>query len=101
MELRCHDRFFWRRSTGAARNHTERIDILITDIDMGRMSGIELYRHIRDERPETAVPFISASAYRRRIAARLPGVTEAIHAPAVVAKVAEALSMPKSVAQRG
>lgn len=42
-----------------SRNQTDNIDILVTDIDMGKMSGIELYRHIREERPETMVLFIS------------------------------------------
>ena len=45
-----------------ARQRPEKIDILITDIDMGKMSGIDLYRHIREERPETAVLFISGKA---------------------------------------
>jgi CheY-like chemotaxis protein len=47
-----------------SRNRSDKIDILITDIDMGEMSGIELYRHIREERPDTAVFFISALASR-------------------------------------
>src|SRR5664279_878048 len=42
-----------------SRNQTDNIDILVTDIDMGKMSGIELYGHIREERPETMVLFIS------------------------------------------
>src|SRR5580765_9016273 len=46
-----------------SRNRSERIDILITDIDMGKMSGIELYGHIKKERPETGVLFISAVAH--------------------------------------
>ena len=49
---------------GISRNRCDRIDILITDIDMGEMSGIELYTHIRKERPETAVLFISADVDR-------------------------------------
>jgi CheY-like chemotaxis protein len=46
-----------------SRHRSERIDLLITDIDMGDMSGIELYGHIREERPEAAVLFISAIAH--------------------------------------
>src|SRR5260370_22629234 len=53
-----------------SRNRSERIDILITDIEMGRMSGIELYRRIREERPEAAVLFISSMG--RRITETLP-----------------------------
>src|SRR5258708_1035560 len=49
-----------------SRNRSERIDLLITDIDLGEMSGIELYRHVRKERPETEVLFISALAHRIR-----------------------------------
>ena len=29
-----------------SRNHSEKIDMLITDFEMGSMSGIELYRYI-------------------------------------------------------
>jgi DNA-binding NtrC family response regulator len=49
-----------------SRNRSDGIDILITDVDMGGTSGIELYEHIRNERPETAVLFISAIAHRIR-----------------------------------
>ena len=55
-----------------SRNRSEKIDILITDIDMGEMSGIELYTHIRDERPETGVLFISAIADRIRESLPVP-----------------------------
>jgi CheY-like chemotaxis protein len=44
-----------------SRNLCGRIGILITDIDIEGMSGIELYTRIREERPETAVLFISAN----------------------------------------
>jgi DNA-binding response OmpR family regulator len=76
-----------------SRNRSERIDILITDIDMGDMSGIELYTHIRKERPETRVLFISAMAYG--IGESLPDcpVLEKPFMPRqFVAKVAEVLS---------
>src|SRR6185369_9015397 len=46
-----------------SRNRSEKIDILITDIDMGKMSGIELYRHIREERPDTGVLLMSAMVH--------------------------------------
>jgi two-component system, cell cycle sensor histidine kinase and response regulator CckA len=45
-----------------SRQSTSKIDLLITDIDMGRMNGIELYKQLRKERPETAVLFISGKA---------------------------------------
>jgi CheY-like chemotaxis protein len=51
-----------------SRSRSENIDVLITDFEMGGMNGIELYRYIRDERPETVVLFISASADRIRAA---------------------------------
>src|SRR4051794_35064726 len=76
-----------------SRDRTERIDILITDLDMGRMSGIELYEHIREERPATAVLFISALAYR--ITETLPDcpVLQKPFMPRhFVAKVAEVVS---------
>ena len=80
-----------------SRNRSEKIDILITDIDMGRMTGIELYRHIRDDRPETGVLFISANP--DRIPESLPEcpVLEKPFLPRqFVAKVAEVLSAAES-----
>lgn len=38
------------------------IDILVTDIDMGAMNGIELYRRIKEQRPNVRVLFISGKA---------------------------------------
>ena len=77
-----------------SRNCHDRIDILITDIDMGGMSGIELYWHIQEERPETEVLFISAMAHR--IGESLPEcpVLQKPFMPRhFVTKVAEVLSM--------
>ena len=34
-----------------SRNYPGHIDLLLTDIEMPRMSGIELYKNIMDERP--------------------------------------------------
>jgi two-component system cell cycle sensor histidine kinase/response regulator CckA len=45
-----------------SRQCPDKIDLLITDIDMGKMNGIQLYRHIREERPDTAALFISGKA---------------------------------------
>jgi two-component system cell cycle sensor histidine kinase/response regulator CckA len=45
-----------------SRNRLEKIDILVTDIEMPGMNGIKLYKQIREERPETAVLFISGRA---------------------------------------
>jgi two-component system cell cycle sensor histidine kinase/response regulator CckA len=77
-----------------SRNRSERIDILITDIDMGKMSGIELYRRIREDRPETEVLFISATAHR--IGESLPVLQKPFLPRQFVAKVAEVLSMSES-----
>jgi CheY-like chemotaxis protein len=80
-----------------SRNRSERIDILVTDIDMGNMSRIELYRHIREEHPETAVLFISANA--DRMGELLPecSVLEKPFDPRqFMAKVAEVLSAARS-----
>jgi two-component system cell cycle sensor histidine kinase/response regulator CckA len=76
-----------------SRNRSERIDILITDIDMGEMSGIELYTHIREEPPETEVLFISAMAHCIRES--LPVLQKPFKPRQFVAKVAEVLSTPK------
>lgn len=83
------------------RDRSEKIDTLITDIDMGCMSGIGLYRHIRVERPETAVLFISANA--DCIRESLPGcpVLEKPFQPRqFVARVAGVLSTSKSGGSR-
>ena len=80
-----------------SRNHSDRIDILITDINMGGMSGIELQRHIREERPETAVLLISSLAYR--IGESLPDcpvLPKPFMPGHFVAKVAEVLSASRS-----
>ena len=45
-----------------SRNRSERIDILITDIEMGGISGIQLYTQLAKERPRMAVLFVSAEA---------------------------------------
>jgi CheY-like chemotaxis protein len=68
---------------------SERIDILITDIDMGKMSGIELYGHIREERPETGVLFISAMTHR--IVESLPVLQKPFLPRQFLEKVAEVL----------
>jgi DNA-binding NtrC family response regulator len=77
-----------------SRNRSERIDILITDIDMGKMSGIELYGHIKKERPETGVLFISAMAHG--ILESLPMLQKPFMPRQFLAKVAEVLSTPKT-----
>jgi hypothetical protein len=60
---------------------------------MGEMSGIELYTHIRKQRPQTQILFISAMA--DRIGESLPDCP-ALEKPFMlrrfVAKVAEVLS---------
>ena len=76
-----------------SRNRSEKIDILITDIDMGSMNGIGLYRHFREERPETAVLFISANGDNIRESLPECPVLEKPFLPRqFVAKVAEVLS---------
>jgi DNA-binding response OmpR family regulator len=81
-----------------SRNRSKKIDILITDVDMGKMSGIELCRHIREERPETQVLFISAMAHRIRES--LPVLQKPFTPQQFVARVAEVLSMSESGGSR-
>jgi DNA-binding response OmpR family regulator len=76
-----------------SRNRSDRIDILITDIDMGKMSGIELYTLLREEHPETAVLFLSDGGDSLR---ELPPECAALAKPfdgrKFMARVAELLS---------
>jgi len=85
-----------------SRNHPGKIDILITDFEMGRVSGVELYRHIRDQRPETAVLFISASADRiRELLPKCPVLEKPFSPRQFVASVAELLSTSRKVRSAG
>ena len=85
-----------------SRNHSEKIDILITDFEMGSMSGIELYRYIRDQRPETAVLFISASADRiRELLPECPVLAKPFSPRQFLARVAELLSTSTPVRTAG
>uniref|UniRef100_Q01RH2 Response regulator receiver protein n=1 Tax=Solibacter usitatus (strain Ellin6076) TaxID=234267 RepID=Q01RH2_SOLUE len=71
----------------------ERIDIIITDCDMGKMTGIELYQRIRARRPEAAVLFISANADSiRESLPECPLLEKPFHPRQFVARVAEVLS---------
>jgi DNA-binding response OmpR family regulator len=85
-----------------SRNHAEKIDVLITDFEMGSMSGVDLYRHIRDQRPETAVLFISASADRiRELLPECPVLQKPFSPRQFVARVAELLATSRAVRRAG
>jgi len=43
--------------------HKKKIDLLITDIILPRMNGIELSRHLQDQRPDIQSLFMSAFAF--------------------------------------
>jgi DNA-binding NarL/FixJ family response regulator len=43
-----------------SRQSSDRIDVLITDFEIGKMNGIQLYTQLAKERPGTAVLFVSA-----------------------------------------
>jgi CheY-like chemotaxis protein len=45
-----------------SRQSSDRIDVLITDFEIGKMNGIQLYTQLARERPGTAVLFISSDA---------------------------------------
>src|SRR5260370_23490339 len=47
---------------GLSRQSANSIDVLITDFDMGKINGIQLYTQLAKERPGTAVLFVSADA---------------------------------------
>jgi DNA-binding response OmpR family regulator len=85
-----------------SRNHSEEIDILITDFEMGSMSGLELSRHIRDQRPETAVLFISATADRvRELLPECPVLQKPFSPRQFLARLAELLSTSRAVRRAG
>ena len=79
-----------------SREHSERIDILITDIEMGGMSGVQLYSHFQQERPETPVLFISGKADGfRKLLPDCPLLEKPFPLQEFIAKVAEVLSTPR------
>jgi DNA-binding response OmpR family regulator len=91
-----------KKHLGLSRNRTEKFDIVITDFDMGRMNGTELYRHIREERAETAVLFVSSNADRiLEILPECPVQKKPFQPQQFVARVAELLSTAKSCALLG
>lgn len=48
------------------KNHElDYYDVIITDIRMPRMNGFELYRHIKEMRPNTKIAFITAFEINR------------------------------------
>jgi len=48
-----------RAALEASRNYPGEIDLLLSDVDMPRMDGLELYRHIAAQRPEIKVLMMS------------------------------------------
>jgi CheY-like chemotaxis protein len=54
-----------------AHEYQGRIDVLLTDIEMPRLGGVELAERIRTERPETKIIFMSG-----RESGEFPPLTE-------------------------
>jgi two-component system cell cycle sensor histidine kinase/response regulator CckA len=52
--------------------HDDAIDLLITDVDLGDMSGPELAQHLRSMRPEVEVLFVSGYSVDEVEHLRLP-----------------------------
>jgi DNA-binding response OmpR family regulator len=48
-----------RAALDLSRNYPGVIDLLLSDVDMPRMDGLELYRHIAAQRPEIKVLMMS------------------------------------------
>ena len=46
---------------------SEHPDLIVTDIQMPRMDGIEMIKRIRDSRPISKTPIIVMSAYGKRL----------------------------------
>src|SRR5450759_1613142 len=57
----------------ASRSHPGPIDLLLTDMEMPRMSGLELYRNIRAKRPGIKVLMISGDLREREQVSARPG----------------------------
>jgi two-component system cell cycle sensor histidine kinase/response regulator CckA len=48
-----------------ARENGERIDVLVTDIVMPELGGVELARRLREKRPGLPVVYVSGYAFER------------------------------------
>ena len=64
----------------ASRSHPGPIDLLLTDTEMSRMSGLELCRNIRAERPGIKVLMMSSDLRGSTASVnRLPFLQKAVH----------------------
>ena len=82
-----------------SRQCDQKIDILITDIEMAKINGLALYQHIRGERPETAVLFISGTADGQSLPG-FPLLAKPFRLQDFVVAVAEVLSTHSGAATR-
>jgi two-component system cell cycle sensor histidine kinase/response regulator CckA len=53
-----------RAALDLARKRTERLDLVVADLGLPQMGGVELSRRLREQRPELPVVFISGYAGR-------------------------------------
>lgn len=78
-----------------ARAHRGRIDLLLTDLEMPRMGGLELARLFAQHRPATPVVYMSAAASILRagdaVTAGRPYLTKPLRAGRLIFTVREAI----------
>lgn len=80
----------------AFRAAPESFDVVLADLTMPRMSGVELARRIAALRPETPVYICTGFGENGMPEGAPPGVRGVIHKPYSMAALAEAIEKPRS-----
>jgi len=76
------------------------IDLLITGIDIGKMNGVELYKNLKQQRPQIVVLFVSGGALEfRDLYPDWPLLRKPFSPEAFLSKVRETLWTPGTGAE--